>query len=249
MRRFLCCLTALLMIPSAPADDVLVAVAANFTAPMKEIAVSFERATGHRARLALGSTGKLYAQIRNGAPFEVLLAADADTPEMLERLGLAVPNTRRTYAIGRLALWSPDPERVDPSGRVLVAPDLERLALANPKLAPYGRAAEQTLKALGLWETLRPRLVIAESIAQSYQFVASGNVPTGFVALSQVMRGGRLLSGSAWHVPAYLHAPLTQDLVLLRPGADSAAAAALVKFMVSPEARRVIDDYGYRVPP
>ena len=249
MRRFLCCLAALLMISSVRADDVLVAVAANFTAPMKEIAASFEQATGHRARLAFGSTGKLYAQIRNGAPFSVLLAADADTPEMLERLGLAVPDSRRTYAIGRLALWSPDPARVDLSGRILADPDLERLALANPKLAPYGRAAEQTLKALGLWETLKPRLVLAESISQSFELVASGNVPAGFVALSQIMRDGRLLSGSAWHVPAYMHAPLTQDLVLLRPGADSAAAAALVKFMGSPQARRVIDDYGYRVPP
>ncbi|MCB1916268.1 MAG: molybdate ABC transporter substrate-binding protein [Rhodocyclaceae bacterium] len=243
---FLCCLASF---PAARADEVLVAVAANFAAPMKEIAESFARATGHRALLAFGSTGRLYAQIRNGAPFAVLLAADRETPERLERFGLTVPGTRRTYAIGRLALWSPVAGQVDEAGQVLKTGNVGRLAIANPKLAPYGRAAAQTLQALGLWQSLRPRLVTAESIAQSHQFVASGNVPLGFVALSQVVRGGRLLSGSAWQVPERLHQPLRQDLAVLRPGEHSPAAAALLRYLASAEARRVITDYGYRFVP
>ncbi|MCB1907624.1 MAG: molybdate ABC transporter substrate-binding protein [Rhodocyclaceae bacterium] len=248
MGRILLCLCCLAASLGAHAGEVLVAVAANFTAPMKEIAASFEGATGHRARLAFGSTGKLYAQIRNGAPFEVLLAADSETPAQLEALGLTVAGTRSSYAIGRLALWSPDPARVDAAGRVLADGSIRRLALANPQLAPYGRAAEQTLRALGLWQSLRARLVLAESISQSYQFIASGNVPLGFVALSQIVRGGALQSGSAWRVPDDLFGPLRQDLVLLRPGEHSPAAAALLRFMASPDAHRVLRDYGYEVP-
>ncbi|MCB1887751.1 MAG: molybdate ABC transporter substrate-binding protein [Rhodocyclaceae bacterium] len=232
---------------SALAADVSVAVAANFTAPMKRIAAGFEQATGHRARLSFGSTGKLYAQIRNGAPFEVLLAADAETPKKLVEAGFAVAGTRFTYAIGQLALWSADATRIDAEGAVLREGDFRRLALADPKLAPYGRAARETLDALGLAERLDGRLVTAESIGQSYQFVASGNAELGFVALSQIWRDGQFLGGSAWRVPNGLHEILRQDLVVLARGEHHQAARALTAYLRSDEAREVIRSFGYEV--
>lgn len=231
----------------ALAEDVSVAVAANFTAPMKLIVERFEKATGHRARLSFGSTGKLYAQIRNGAPFELLLAADAETPERLVEEGLAVADTRYTYAIGQLALWSADPGRVDADGQVLKSADFAHLALADPKLAPYGRAAEETLARLGLLEALRPKFVTAESIGQSYQFIASGNAELGFVALSQIVRDGALGQGSMWRVPNGMHQILRQDLVVLARGERSHAARAMAAFMRSDEARELIRSFGYEV--
>ncbi|MCB1956365.1 MAG: molybdate ABC transporter substrate-binding protein [Rhodocyclaceae bacterium] len=245
LRSLLACL---LLVPmAARAGEVAVAVAANFTAPMKRIAEGFAQATGHRAVLSFGSTGKLYAQIHNGAPFEVLLAADSATPEKLEAEGLAVEGTRFTYAVGQLALWSADAGLVDADGEVLQSGGFERLAVADAKLAPYGRAARQTLEHLGLAEALKPRLVTAESIGQSYQFVASGNASLGFVALSQIWRDGQLTAGSAWRVPNGMHDPLRQDLVVLAPGEHSHAARALAAYLRSDEARDVIRSFGYEV--
>ncbi len=229
------------------AAEVLVAVAANFTAPMKLVAESFAAATGHHASLAFGSTGKLYAQIRNGAPFDVFLAADSATPARLVDEGLAVEDSRYTYAVGQLALWSARPGLVDGDGRVLAQGGFKRLALADAKLAPYGRAAEETLQSLGLLETLKPRIVTAESIGQSYQFVASGNAELGFVALSQVLRDGIAGEGSLWRVPNGMHEPLRQDLVVLKSGERSAAARALAAYMRSDEAREIIRKFGYEV--
>jgi molybdate transport system substrate-binding protein len=231
----------------ASAEEVVVAVAANFTAPMKQIAAAFERDTGHKVTASFGSTGNLYAQIRNGAPFEAFLAADLKTPTKLEKEGLAVAGSRFTYAVGQLVLWSPKPGLVDDKGAVLQRGHFQRLAIANPKLAPYGEAAVQTLRALGLEHRLRPKLVMGESIAQAYQFVASGNVELGFVALSQVMHDGKMAKGSAWMVPAKLHRPIRQDAVILTKGKPDPAVAELMEFLRGEEARAIIHAFGYGV--
>jgi molybdate transport system substrate-binding protein len=237
-------LAAVLALPGgARAGEVQVAVAANFTAPMEQIATMFEADTGHKALLAFGSTGKFYAQIRNGAPFDVLLSADAETPARLEREGRG--GGRFTYAVGRLALWSRQAGLVDAQGAVLKSGRFERLAVADPKLAPYGAAAYETLGKLGLLATLRPKLVQGENIAQAYQFVATGNAQLGFVALSQVQAEGKLKEGSAWIVPSSMHAPIRQDAILLGQGKDSQAAAALMRYLRGDKARAVIRSYGY----
>lgn len=227
------------------AAQVQVAVAANVTAPMQRIAQAFARDTGHQAVLAFGATGHFHAQIRHGAPFQVLLAADAATPLQLERDGLAVPGTRFTYATGRLVLWSRSPGVVDPRGEVLRSGRFERLALANPKLAPYGAAATQALAKLGVLDAVRPKIVQGENIAQAYQFVATGNAQLGFVALSQVATDGRLTQGSGWVVPADLHAPIRQDAVLLAAGRGNPAAAALLAYLKGETARTILRAYGY----
>ena len=229
----------------AQAATVHVAVAANFTAPLKVIATEFERATGHTVTTSSASTGKLYAQIRNAAPFDVLLAADDETPARLQIEGLAIANTRFTYAVGRLALWSADAGVVDAKGEVLTAGRFARLALASPKAAPYGTAAIETLRKLNLLDVLQPKFVTGESIAQAYSFVASGNVPLGFVALSQVLENGALKSGSMWLVPSQLHAPLTQDAVLLNPARDNQAAQAFLAFLKTDATRATIRAFGY----
>lgn len=229
----------------ARAGEVRVAVAANFSAPMRQIAQSFERETGHRAVLAFGSTGHFYAQVRGGAPFEVLLAADAETPRRLEAEDLGVPGSRFTYATGRLVLWSRQPGLVDDQGEVLRSQRVTRLAIANPKLAPYGAAAVEAMNRLGVGDALRSRLVQADNIAQAYQYVATGNAPLGFVALSQVNVDGRWTEGSAWLVPQSLHAPIRQDAILLRPGRGQPAAIALLNYLKGPRARALIRTYGY----
>lgn len=229
----------------ATAGEVRVAVAANFTAPMHKIAQSFERETGHKAILAFGATGHFYAQIRHGAPFQVLLAADEETPRRLEAEQLGVAGSRFTYATGRLVLWSRQPGLVDGQGEVLRSGRVQRLALADPKLAPYGAAAAQTLKRLDLWTGLQSRLVLAQNIAQAYQFIATGNAPLGFVAWSQVSVEGRLVEGSAWLVPASLHAPIRQDALLLVPGQGQPAALSLLAYLQGPQARALIRAHGY----
>ncbi|PIF25395.1 molybdate transport system substrate-binding protein [Acidovorax sp. 56] len=233
------------VLQAAHADTVSVAVAANFTAPMQKIAAAFEADTGHKAELSFGATGKFYAQITNGAPFQILLSADDTTPTKLEKDGKAVAQTRFTYAIGTLVLWSAQPGYVDAQGQVLQTGDFKHLALANPKLAPYGLAATQAMDKLGLTAKLQPRWVQGENIAQTYQFVASGNAQLGFVALSQVMVDGKIAQGSAWQVPAQLHDPIRQDAALLLPGKNSAAAAALLKYLRGDKARAIIQAYGY----
>jgi molybdate transport system substrate-binding protein len=227
------------------AGEVLAAVAANFTTPMQKIAAEFEKDTGHKAVLSFGATGALYAQIRNGAPFMLLLAADDRTPARLEKEGSAVAGTRFTYATGRLVLWSAQPSLVDDQGEVLAKGGFGRIAIANPKLAPYGAAAIETLIKLNLLESVRPRFVQGENIGQVFQFVSTGNAPLGFVALSQVMEDGRITKGSAWVVPASLHSPIRQDAVILAPGKDSAAAAALAAYLRSNKARAIVRGYGY----
>ena len=232
------------------AGEVTVAVAANFTAPMQKIVQAFEQDTGHKAQVALGATGKFYAQIKNGAPFAVLLAADDETPARLEKEGVAVAGTRFTYATGRLALWSKQPNLVDDKGEVLRSPNLDKLgihkiAMANPKLAPYGAAAMEVIHKLGVQASVTPKLVQGESIGQTYQFVSTENAQLGFVALSQISFDGRIAQGSAWVVPQDLHTPLKQDAVLLNAGKDNAAAHALLKYLQADKAKSIIRQYGY----
>jgi molybdate transport system substrate-binding protein len=230
---------------SARADDVLVAVAANFAAPMARLASAYTAATGHTLQLASGATGKFYSQIVAGAPFEVLLSADDETPQRLIAEGHAVAGSAFTYAVGQLVLWSATPGLVDAQGAVLASGRFQKLAIANPKTAPYGRAAVEVLAARGLTAALAPKLVTGESVAQAYQFVATGNAELGFVALSQVSAPGKALTGSMWRVPAALHAPIRQDAVLLKPGVGKPAAAALLQWLRSEPAQVLIRAHGY----
>jgi molybdate transport system substrate-binding protein len=236
---------ALQLGPTAHADEVTVAVAANFAGPLARIGEGFTAATGHTLKTAAGPTGKFYSQIVHGAPFQVLIAADDETPKKLIAEGHAVAGSNFTYAIGVLVLWSAQPGFVDDQGAVLAGGKFGKLAIANPKLAPYGAAAMQVLQARGLTAALTPKLVTAESIAQAYQFVATGNAELGFVALSQVAVAGKPASGSYWRVPANLHGEIRQDAVLLKAGAKNPAAAALLAYLKSPAAKAVMQSYGY----
>lgn len=227
------------------AAEVQVAVAANFTAPMQKIAAEFEKDTGHKALLSFGATGKLYAQIKNGAPFQVFLAADDKTPARLEAEGDTVPDSRFTYAIGKLVLWSAKPGYVDDQGKVLKKGQFKHLAIASPKTAPYGAAAVETLTKLGLLESIQPKFVTGENISQTYQFIVTENAELGFVALSQVMVDGQLTGGSSWIVPADLHQLIRQDAVILANGKDQPAAKALIEYLKGEKAVAIIKSYGY----
>lgn len=226
------------------ADEVQVAVAANFTAPMQKIAAEFEKDTGHKVLPSFGSTGKFYAQIKNGAPFEVLLAADDETPIKMEKEGSAIAGTHFTYAIGKLVLWSPKPGYVDNKGEVLKSGSFQHLALANPKLAPYGAAAIEMLTKTSLLPKVQDKLVQAENIAQAYQFVSTGNAELGFVALSQVLKEGKV-EGSYWPVPSSLYTQIRQDAVVLEKGKDKPAASALMKYLKGDKAKAIIKRFGY----
>ncbi len=243
--RPLLLLAGLLTLHPASADEVTVAVAANFSEVVKRLSPSFRLATGHTLKPSFGATGKFYAQIHHGAPYHVLLAADEETPRRLAAEGFAAPGTRFTYAVGRLALWSPRRGFVDTQGDVLRHGRFARLAMANPKLAPYGAAAETAMKKLGVHPALVPKLVQGENIAQTFQFVQSGNAQLGFVALAQVMALKDSERGSWWILPARLHAPIRQDAVILKAGLNKPAAHAFLKFLKSPEARRIIESLGY----
>ena len=236
---------ALALIAPAQAAVVNVAVAANFTAPMKVIAAEFAKDTGHKANLSFASTGKFYAQIRNGAPFQVMLSADDATPAKLEAEGLGVPGSRFTYAIGTLVLWSAKPGLVDASAGVLRSGNYNKLAIANPRLAPYGKAAEEVLAGMGLLAGARAKFVMGENIAQTYQFAHTANADIGFVALAQVMKDGKVASGSAWIVPGRLHTPIRQDALILASGKGNAAAEALMKYLKGDKAKAIIKAYGY----
>ncbi len=237
----------LIFTSGAMADEVKVAVAANFTAPMKAIAPAFEKATGHRLVASFGATGQFYAQIQNGAPFDVFLSADDTTPAKLEQEGDSVPGSRFTYAIGSLVLWSANPSYLDGSDAALKAGQFKHLSVANPKAAPYGLAATQVLAKLGLSEAVKGKLVEGQNITQAHQFVSTGNAELGFVALSQVYQDGKLSSGSAWIVPEAMYDPIRQDALILKPGANNPAATALVEYLKGPEAAQVIESFGYKL--
>ncbi|WP_419251865.1 molybdate ABC transporter substrate-binding protein [Caulobacter sp. ErkDOM-YI] len=235
---------ALLAGGSAMADETRVAVAANFTEPAKAIAAKFEAKTGHRAILSFGASGQFYTQIANGAPFEVFLSADAERPTRAEAEGLAVAGTRFTYATGRLVLWSTTPGLVDGRGAVLARGKFEKLAIADPKSAPYGLAAVETLTRLKLYDGLKPKVVTGSSITQTYQYVQTGAAELGFVALSQVVNQP---GGSRWIVPPANHTPIDQQAVLLKTGAGNPAAKAFLQFLKGAEAKAIIRRYGYEV--
>ena len=243
--RLLLALAVSLLSALAHAGGVTVAVAANFTAPMQKIAQAFEQDTGHKAQLAFGATGKFYAQIKNGAPFAVLLAADDETPARLEKEDLAVAGTRFTYATGRLALWSKSLNLVDDKGEVLRSNSFYKIAIADPKLAPYGAAAMEVIHKLGVQANVIPKLVQGESIGQTFQFVNTENAQLGFVALSQISIDGRITQGSAWVVPQSMHTPLKQDALLLNAGKGNAAATALLTYLQGERARAIMRAYGY----
>jgi molybdate transport system substrate-binding protein len=234
---------------TSEAATVLVAVASNFTKPMNEIAAAFNKATGHEASLSFGSSGKFVAQIENDAPFEVLLAADEKNPKKVEELGKGVANSRFTYAIGKLVLWSAKPGLVDDQGEILSKVGFKHLALADPKLAPYGMAVEEVLNNLGLLDKLQPLFVLGENISQTQQFINTGNAELGFIALSQVIdTQGKITEGSGWIVPDTLHKPIKQDAILLKKGESNPAAPALLSFLKSPDALAIIKKYGYNLP-
>jgi len=241
---FVAGLTLLSGAASALAAETRVAVAANFTEPAKEIAARFEAKTGHKAILSFGSSGQFYTQIANGAPFEVFLSADVERPQKAETEGFAVAATRFTYATGRLALWSKTPGLVDARGAVLAKGNFEKIAIADPKTAPYGLAAVESLRKLGLYDRLTPKLVTGTTITQAYQFIDTGAAELGFVALSQVVNHKQ---GSRWIVPAANHTPIDQQAVLLKTGADNAAAKAFLQFLKTSEAKAVIRRYGYEI--
>ncbi|HEY8887025.1 MAG TPA: molybdate ABC transporter substrate-binding protein [Gallionella sp.] len=230
------------------AGEVSAAVASNFSAPMRQIVTLFQQQSGNTVKVSFGSTGKFYAQIRQGAPFDVLVAADSATPQRLEDEGLAVGGSRFIYALGRLVLWSAQPGYVDDEGTVLRKGDYSRLAIADPKLAPYGMAAKETLEKLAMWNSIRDKLVMGENITQTYQFAATGNAELAFVALSQVMRDGKVSAGSWWRVPAQMYKPIRQSAVLLSGAKDKAAAQAFLAFLKSEKAAAVIRSYGYELP-
>lgn len=226
----------------ALADEVRVAVATNFLEPMNALAAQFGRNSGHTVLVSSGSTGRHYAQIRNGAPFEAFFSADAERPRLLEDEGRAVSGSRFRYAVGRLALWSPRSGYVDSDGRVLGTAEYRFLAIANPELAPYGAAAREVLVARGLWTEVQGRLVQGQDIGQAYSFVFSGAAELGFVAYSQLKKPLGEIDGSYWLVPESLHRPIEQEAVLLR---DTPAAQAFWQFVQGPEAREIIRGYGY----
>ena len=232
---------------SVGAAEAQVAVAANFAEPIKAIAAVLEKTTGHTLKISTGASGAIFTQIRNGAPFDAFLSADNERPERLEKDGLAQPGTRFTYATGKLVLWSAKAVRVDDQGAILKAADLGKVAHANPKTAPYGAAALQVINRLGLTAAITPKLVQGESIGQTFGFVTTGNADVGFVAMSQVLDGGRLKSGSLWVVPQAHYDPIRQDAVLLKRGASNEAALALVKLLQSTQGTDLIRSFGYGV--
>jgi molybdate transport system substrate-binding protein len=246
LTRSLLALALAALAGAAQADDVQVAVAANFSAAAQKIAASFEKDTGHVVRLSFGATGKFYAQITAGAPFDVLLAADQATPQKLVAEGKGVAATEHTYAIGKLVLWSADPALVDARGDVLKSAAWKHLSVADAKLAPYGQAAKETLVALKLTDAVQARVVTAENIGQAWQFVQTGNAELGFVALGQVQPpDGSRAPGSLWLVPENLYTPIRQDVVVIAATKVPAAAKAFVDYLAGDKARAVIKAYGY----
>ncbi len=242
------CIFLYLFLNLARAETVQVAVASNFTLPAQAIAHQFEQQSGHQIKISSGSTGKFFAQIQHGAPFDVFLSADTVTPAKLIQTGLAVEHSQRTYAIGKLALWSNNPDLIADGDAVLARNRLNKIAIANPELAPYGRAAIETLIRLGQYQQLKSKIVWGENIAQTYQFVFSGNAELGFVSTSQIMRDGKITQGSAWMIPESMYTPILQDAVLLSKARDSIAAQKFLDYLYSKQAREIIQQFGYGTP-
>ncbi len=242
----LCAYGIFVVAANAQAAEIKVAVASNFANTLKEIAVEFQRDTGHQLAITPGATGKFYAQISNGAPFDVFLSADDETPRKLAQEGKAIAASQFTYAIGRLALWSPSPDLVDKNADILKTDKFKYIAIANAKVAPYGQAAVQTMQKLGVLSKIEPRVVQGESIAQTFQFVSTGNAQLGFVALSQIFENGKIKTGSAWIVPEEMHEQLKQDAVILQSCKNTAACQALMDYLKSEKIKKMMSSYGYK---
>ena len=228
------------------AEEVRIAVAANFTDVTRQIAPLFEQATGHTTRISYGSTGMLFSQIENGAPFDLFLAADTRRPGKAEAEGLAVPGSRFIYAKGKLVLWSAQQSAFAAGETFLKQGEFTHVAIANPETAPYGLAARQVMEHLGIWQTLQPRLVRGDSIAQTFQFVATGNADIGFVAASQI-KAWQGTPGTTWEIPADDYDPIDQAAVLLKRGENNPAARAFLAFLKRDSTRAVIERFGYGV--
>jgi len=224
------------------AEEIRIAVASNFNNAITNITEQFEANTGHKVLLSFASTGKHYAQIINGAPFDIFFAADIKHPQRLEQEAVAIAGSRFTYAVGKLILWSPMSNYIDSQGKVLEQNRFRHLAIANPKLAPYGKAAQEVLQARGLWEALKSKMVRGENIGQTFQFIKSGNAELGFVAYSQIKRPGHAITGSWWHVPQTLYTPIEQQAVLLK---DNSAAKAFLSYVKSDDSLEIIRSFGY----
>ena len=234
----------LLHVSDALAQELRIAVASNFLLPLKELSRKFKESTRHKVVVISGSTGKLYAQIKQGAPFDILMAADSLRPELLEKEGIGVPGSRFTYAVGRLALWSADstlPLKNDL--QVLNHKNFRYLAIANRKTAPYGKAAEQVLRKKGFWEQIQNRLVRGENISQTFQFVMTGNADIGLIALSQLRKNQGL--GFSWIVPQEWHDPIQQQGILLKRAKTNKAARQFLNFIKSNRIQKQIESYGY----
>lgn len=227
------------------AEEITVAVASNFSNTMKTIAKQFEKDRGHKVYISIGSSGRHYAQIKNGAPFDVFLSADAHRPTLLEEEGIAVAKSRFTYALGKIVLWSPDKSLIDKQGQILRSPRFQHIAMANPRLAPYGRSAKEIIDAIGLWDTLSAHIVQGENIGQTFQFVKSGNAQLGFVAWSQIKQSGSSDEGSHWQVPEALYTPIEQQAVLLN---DNPVAIEFIAYLQTDATRSTIRDAGYSTP-
>ena len=240
---FICCLlistsTALM------ANEIRVATASNFTEALKIIAQQFEKQSGQKVTVISGSTGKLYAQIKHGAPFDAFFSGDIKRAELLDKENIAVANSRFTYAIGKLVLWSPETDFVDKEGKVLKEKQYRYLAIANPKLAPYGKAAQELLHKLDLWDDLHGRIVRGENIGQTFQFVKSANARLGLIAYSQIKRPGHTIEGSLWEIPETLYTPIKQQAVLLN---DNESSRSFYAFVKSREAQHIIQSFGYSI--
>lgn len=238
-------IVTIIALPQLFSVELTVAVAANFAEPLEVLASEFEARNGHRIIAVTGATGKLYTQIRQGAPFDVLLAADTKHAQLLEESGLAIKGSRFTYAIGKLVLYSQQAHYIDDSGKRLVQGQFKRLALANPEVAPYGLAAKEYLVTSGLWQNLQDKLVLGQDLGQAYQFVATGNAELGFVSLSQMRSKGKQRVGSYYEIPQRYYAPLAQQAVSLNAGKP---AADFLQFLRGPVARKIIRSFGYAIP-
>lgn len=246
-KRMLCILLLSLISPLSLAGQLSVAVAGNFYKALQVISAQYQEQTGHKILLSVGATGKLYAQISNGAPFEILLAADKARPGKLVEQGLAVKGSQFTYAKGKLLLWSSDPGLVDSAGEILRSPQIVHLAIANPKTAPYGAAAIDVLKNLGVYQQLKDKIVEGQSVGQSFQQISSGAVSLGIIALSQVVVDNKIASGSGWIIPATLYQPIEQDAVLLNKGTTNPIAKDFLRYLQTTECKEIIRSFGYEV--
>ncbi|MEX0941464.1 MAG: molybdate ABC transporter substrate-binding protein [Pseudomonadales bacterium] len=254
IRRLAILLVITSLVSQARADQALFAVATNFRPVMDELVTHFEASSRHQIKFTTGSTGTLYAQVRSGAPFDALLAADERRPALLDGQGIAVPGSRFTYAIGQLALWSPHPRFVLDDGiAVLRAGEFRRLAMANPRVAPYGLAAQEVLATLGIAALLKDRIVQGENIGQTHAMIATGGAELGFTALSYVTSAGsssgntshNTQTGTHWRVPTDLYSPIRQDAVLMARAKENTAARAFLAYLQSNQARQIIRAHGY----